>query len=293
MNKLLFGICIDESLYEEFEGRSYSLAGEAATLHDVEMAAALKGDSDRKAAALEVIELIKKEIREKYSQGSGKKEYKAMKHGDFAGYLGDVRKIETAATEARQTLNDAIEKARQKWREDSKTPGATDDWLTLRKAEYLEKEGTYKKGLDDLLKDTKDKISKVGAEFEADLRNFYFPNGARLNNDIVQLFNSGIILEKSELEIMAEEYRSNPTMLRLICGYAGSKKVSSEHIKMLERCARKAGEEERKIFNGFKDRVIRVVGGNDITFKVESRHSERYFEDAVAEMKNLPITPEG
>lgn len=67
-----------------------------------------------------------------------------------------------------------------------------------------------------ILKEVKEAVANVRAEYEKEAQAEYQPKGEALNADDVALLNSGIVLSSDEVERMAMKYADNITMLRVI-----------------------------------------------------------------------------
>lgn len=301
MSRKICGITVDDDFYSEYRKRKFKVLDENVNAIIVKEYATAEDIADKypelAEAAKKVMADIQNEIREYYAAKDGRKEYKAMKHQNFGGYLEDLKKLFLEASRERETLKQKYEKARKTWeREESKNRG-NDYERTRAKMAYLEEEKSYKDSIVELEKKYKEAANKVQTEFENHLADFYAPNGLRIDKPTVDLLNSGIKLKTSELDELLAQFYYNPTMLRVLGDYSTkngldkkSKALSYSHV------AKGYGAEQKRLFNRVIEFVERVYG-------IEERYSLawcnekgrndgiRMIDGAVAEMDGYFIRP--
>lgn len=96
-------------------------------------------------------------------------------------------------------------------------------------------------------------VAAVEAEYMQEVKAFYAPNGAKIDEADQALLSSGI-LSTEELVEMIGKHKDNPTMERIINKYIvtnGIKDMPSGAMSALYR-ATSGGENERRIFNELK-----------------------------------------
>lgn len=98
-----------------------------------------------------------------------------------------------------------------------------------------------------------DVIEAARAGFADEVRGFYKPDGAKIDENAQKLLRSGIKLNLSEICDMVIEYSENPTMLRIFNDYvnANNYKDIPEPVRRALIRAAKGGAEELKTFEHF------------------------------------------
>lgn len=159
---------------------------------------------------------------------------------------------------------------------------------------YLDAQEDYKNCVSELQKRTQEKIQVVQDEFERHLSDFYSANGNRLGDGMARLLNSGIKLSGSEIDSMVDQSRNNPTMLRLISDHCERVGIKNQNAQMLGILARKAGEDERKMFKDVAGMVKNAVSESEITSEIwskEDSHFKRLSDEAIGSMNGMWIHP--
>lgn len=264
MNKTICGVVVDEKYFKEFMERKFKVLDKTVKANVVEIYATSRDYAENAPeyteAAQKVREQIRAEIQAYYAAKDGRKEYKAMKHQNFGGYLEDLKELFLQASKEREVLKQKFDKAGETWkREEVETRGKEYEYTRAR-MDFLEAEEAYKNGVLELEKKYKKAVEDVRAEFENHLNDFYLPNGSRIDAATVALLNSGIKLKATELDQMLVQFSNSPTMLRILGDYSTkngldkeSRAVSYSHV------ARGYGAGEKRIFNRVADFVNSTV----------------------------------
>ena len=295
MNTILAGIVVDMELYEELAARRYDIAPEwkNVPLETVILAAESKDYTkvpEWQEKCKKITEQIKTEIRKYYSSGDGRKEYKAMQHQDFAGYVRDVQKIQADMGDKAQKLFETVEKAREDWKRVANDKKASEVSRTSWKAAYLQAEEKYKSAIADLHSEMKEALDKVQAQFQEHLDDFYRPNGARIDETAMKLLNAFFPFDKAEFDRLIGGYTDNPTMIRLLDQYAENNGLRSEMVTSLGHYAKLRGKKEMEYFKSLRDFAMMAVRDKGTVPSYQPAF-EVAVEKAIAGLKEIPVRP--
>lgn len=297
MSKLVCGIVVDEELYMEYQDKKYRIDGEEYALGTIEIMAASK-DYDvyphLKAQAQGVVEQVQGEIREYYAAKDGRKEYVAMKHDTFDGYLRDLQEIYARTAPERRALKEKMDVAQKRWEEDQREFKGDEHYLAREKVRYLDAQEEYKESVAELQRRTKEEIQAVQAEYEKHVTDFYSANGNRLDEAAVRLLNSGIKLTDTEIDNMVSQNTGNPTMLRLISDHCEKMGIENKNARVYGSLARKAGVDERDAFKVLADMVEKAVSENEKTADIWSKpesHFQRLSDQQIGAMGEFFVRP--
>lgn len=301
MNKMICGVVVDDEFYKEFMKRSFTVLDKNVKANIVEIYATSKDFAENAPeiaeAAQKVREQIRAEIEAFYAARDGRKEYKAMKHQNFGGYLNDLKELFLQASKERETLKQKFDKAGEEWRKEEVETRGKDYEHTRARMDYLEEEKAYKNGVAELAKKYKKAVDDVRAEFENHLNDFYLPNGNRIDTATVALLNSGIKLKAAELDQMLVQFSNNPTMLRILGDYSSKNGLDKESRALAySHVAKGYGAEEKRIFNRVADFVNSTTGVDEKRFWAwnEKGRNEgvNMIDSAIAEMDAYFIRPQ-
>ena len=305
MNKLVCGMVVDEDIYDKYNWdkktgmrRKYTLGGQERSLDIVEFYSTTENCKvfypEMVAEAKKIAEQIQKEIREYYAAKDGRKEYVAMKHDTFDGYLKDLQEIHAKAAPERIQLKEKMDQARKRWEENQREFKNDEHYLAREKVVFLDAEEAYKAGIKELQRRTQEEIKAVQDEYEKHVTDFYAANGNRLDDAVVRLLNSGIKLTDAEIDGMVDQNKSNPTMLRLISDHCEKHGIENQSARIYGSFARKAGSDEREAFKVIADMVEKAVSENETTSSVwskEDSHFKRLSDQQIGAMSTFYIHP--
>lgn len=301
MSKMICGVVVDDEFYKEFMKRSFAVLDKNVKANIVEIYATSRDYAENAPeyteAAQKVREQIRAEIEAFYAARDGRKEYKAMKHQNFGGYLEDLKQLFLQASKEREALKQKFDKAGETWRKEEVETRGNEYEHTKAQMDYLEAEKSYKNGVAELANKYKKAVDDVRAEFENHLNDFYLPNGNRIDAATVALLNSGIKLKATELDQMLVQFSNSPTMLRILGDYSTkngldkeSRSVSYSHV------ARGYGAGEKRIFNQVADFVNSAVElGERRAWVLEEKGRNdgiRMIDGAIAEMDGYFVRPQ-
>lgn len=295
MNRILAGIVVDEELYQEFETRRYNIGpgwGEV-PLKTVEMYAVskdLEKYPDIREKCREIVEQVKKEIKKYYSAKDGRKEYRALEHLDFAGYMRDVQKIQSDMESKAEEIRNAVENVRSKWGQVSNDKTASEVTRTSWKASYLRAEEDFKKSITELRSEMDEALDEVENRLREHLDDFYAPNGSRIDDAAMALLNAGFPFNETELNRFISGYTNNPTMIRVISAYCKRHTLRSGLVTTLNHFAELRGREEMKIFKSLREFAMLAIRDGNVAPSYQPAF-EAAVEKAVASLEDLPVRP--
>lgn len=305
MNKLVCGVVVDEALYDKYNldketgmRRKYMLCGQERSLDAIEFYA---GSADYAKESPELVEEakrivgeIRKEIKDYYAAKDGRKEYVAMKHDTFDGYLRDLQEIHAKTAPERRALKEKMDAAQKRWEEDQREFKGDEHYLAREKVRYLDAQEEYKESVAELQRRTKEEIQAVQAEYEKHVTDFYSANGNRLDEAAVRLLNSGIKLTETEIDGMVSQNTGNPTMLRLVSDHCEKMGIENQNARVYGSLARKAGADEREAFKVIADMVEKAVSENEVTADIWSKpesHFQRLSDQQIGAMGEFFVRP--
>ena len=302
MSKMICGIVVDEEFYKEFMERDFKILDKTVKANVVEIYATSRDFAtnapEYTKAAQKVREQIRAEIQSYYAAKDGRKEYKAMKHQNFGEYILDLKPIFDKASKRREELLKDKERAEKKWAELGKDKAKVGE-LQYSKAytAFLEAQKLYTDRCKELEEETNIEVKTLRNSFHEHLVDFYTPNGARIDNDVVNLLNSGIKLKGEEVDSLIMRNANNPTMLRIIADFTEKAKIKDSSLAISMRSmARAKGMNELKVFDSVAHTINALVAGNDMSAKVwtSDKNRERfcgYADDGAAELDRLIVKP--
>lgn len=306
MNRFVCGMVVDEDIYDKYNfdketkgRRMYTLCGQERSLMAIEFYANsadyAKESPEVVAEAKKIAAQIQKEIREYYAAKDGRKEYVAMKHDTFDGYLKDLQEIHAKAAPERMELKQKWDEAQKRWEEDQREFKGDEHYLAREKVRYLDAQEEYKNSVQNLQRRTREEIQAVQAEYEKHVTDFYAANGNRLDDTAVRLLNSGIKLTDAEIDGMVGQNTGNPTMLRLISDHCEKMGIENKNARIYGSMARKSGADEREAFRVIADMVEKAVSQDEITSSIwskEESHFKRLSDQQIGAMGAFYVRPE-
>lgn len=247
-------------------------------------------------AAKQVREEIRTEIQSYYTAKDGRKEFKTMKHQNFGEYILDLNPIFDKAIKRRDELLQTKQIAEKKWADLGKDKENVDELQYSRaQTAFLESQQLYENQCMELEQEIRAEVKVVRDSFNEHLIDFYTPSGVKIDNDVVNLLNSGIELNGEEIDSLITQSADNPTMLRIITDFCKKNRIEDSGLSVIFGVmARSKGEKELKIFDNVAHTIATLIAGNDITVKVWTKTRDRfsvYVDDAVAELNALMVKP--
>lgn len=301
MDRFLCGVACDEEGYNEFMKRTYKIKSDKDmypsnrdyNLEQISFFANSKEYREKApefwVEAKEIWDNAAKEIKEYYAAKDGRKGYKAMKHDTFNGYLDDVKAVQESSIVEYAALQEKIKKDREDWKKEQRDFANDERMLTKCKATYLDAEADYKTKLEDLQKRTKESIDVVRGELQEHLTDFYSPNGARIDDDVVKLIHSGLKLSQEEFEDIVSKNLHNPTMLRLLSDFGEEHKLSTQETRALGHYSKQGGKSELEIFDAFRQYAENSI--LDDKGHIWQDHFERAYNQSIVNLANMVVRP--
>ncbi len=298
MNKLVCGMVVDEDLYKKYRSKKYKIGGREVSIDGIEIMSVSKEYENKlpedAREAKQVADQIRSEIRQYYVAKDGRKEYVAMKHDTFDGYLKDLQEIHAKVAPERIQLKEKWNSAQKRWQDDQREFKGDEHYLAREKVRYLDAQEEYKSGIQALQQRTRNEIKAVQAEYDKHVNDFYAANGNRLDDSVVRLLNSGIKLTDAEIDGMVNQNRSNPTMLRLISDHCEKQGIENKSARVYGSLARKSGADEREAFKVVADMVEKAVCEDEVTSSVWSKqesHFKRLSDEQIGAMDTFWVRP--
>ena len=305
MSRMLCRVSVDDDFYNEYKEKKFKVPHDfkaeqpERTLETIDFFARSseykKYYPEFHAACKEIVDRERKNIEAYYAKKSGRKEYIAMKHDDFTGYMKDLQEIQRAAAKERRELKAEFDRAAKKWEEAQRDKTLSDFGRTGVKWDYLQAEKAYKEAIADLKQRTDASVKGVREEFHKHIDDFYSANGDRIDGGTVQLLQSGIKLSDGEINRLVESNLSNPTMLRIISDHCDRNKIDNKVARIYGGYARGAGKNEKSAFEQIVSMIDRVTGTDETIAEVwgkENSHFEKLSNETIEGVASLAIHPE-
>ena len=280
MSKTICGIKVDEKYYKEFMERNFKVLDKNVKANVVEIYATSRDYAENAPEYVEPAKKIREQIRAEieayYAAKDGRKEYKAMKHQNFGGYLGDLKELFLQASKEIEVLKQKFDEATEIWKREEVTTRDNEYERTRVRMNYLEAKKAYKNGVLEIEKKYKKAVEEVRAEFENHVDDFYAPNGNRIDAATVSLLNSGIKLTGKELDKLLVQFHDNPTMLRVLGDYSTKNRLDKDSRSLTySHVAKGYGAEEKRIFEsvaGFINSVTETDERRSWTWNEKGRN---------------------
>lgn len=235
----ILGVEVDEATYNRYKmrawdinGKEYSLLGVMLWATSKEIATAYPEDAK---AARAVFASILDELEPVNADGvnaarrkldntaieiTGERMMKGMRRKNFGGYLEDIDAIYKADRKQRETLDANFKQLKAEYEAITKAhPRIDDPERVIAQGNLLAAERKYKTDIDNLAQKHTKSINAVRNEMAEHLTEFYRADPGKLDEKAMQFLNSGIATP-GELEHLAGQFKSNPTMLRMIGQHA-------------------------------------------------------------------------
>lgn len=149
------------------------------------------------------------------------------------------------------------------------------------KYEKISKE--YKTAMAALQADLSAKISKIEADYNADVEAYYMPSGSDINSDDLKLLNSGLDLSGNEIEKIIQRNADNLTMIRILRRY-----VEDHNIQISADCqaafirSRLAGSAEAAAWLNFKQ-----LAGNYVRIGVQGMSDGDVYKEGIDRLDQI------
>lgn len=279
----LFGIPMDQEGYAKFAGEKIEIEDNGEVKgHTLKQISFYIGCRDywehlpeftRKCQ--EIGEEAAKRIREYYGQRDGRRRYKAMRHDTFTGYLADLKAVRDDLSSTRLELLKKREADEAEYKQKRGDRSLSEYERAQALIRWKDREGYYSAQMERLKNQTAERIAAIRDSFEEHVKDFYKPNGYRIDSGTMQLLNSGIRLSDDELTGLVEANIHNPTMLRVLADHCEKAGIKNQAVMNYGMFARKSGKEELKLFDQIANVVQRATCGSDMDARVYGVESEK------------------
>ena len=313
----VLGVEVDKETNDKFSrrtwevnGKRYSLLGVNLWATSKEIASAFPEDSaaarNAFASILDELEAVNPQgvatAREKLNQTSieitGERVQK-MKHENFVSYLEELKNIYQSDLNKRKEIEKRFQQAKTEYEESQKSAVGEIDAI-IAKGNFLQAEQVYKSAVSEFTEKHYAKTDALRGEMLSHLTEFYRADPSKLDEKGMKFLSSGIATP-AELEHLAEEYKANPTMLRVIGKHAKdlAEKCKDRHSKDFIACMRlsqnanrlaggAANGDEIKIFDTLSELVSRgVCKEHYLTYGSFEKTFDKYYNELAENMKSV------
>lgn len=160
-------------------------------------------------------------------------------------------------------------------------------------------EDAFRKGVYELESSHDAKVDELRKQFAAHLDEHYSASPDKLDASTMQLLNSGICTP-SELARLAERHKDNPTMLRIVAGYAD--KITDRQNQsyedymtcrtvVMKAAQAKDGSREMAIFDSAADTAKYGIQKDSVTAGRMHKRITEWFDNYRDQMDNVPNAP--
>lgn len=255
---------VDESTFRKYDRSDYKLGETDFCFHDLRGVMLYAESSTLAAEYPEMAEAAKKIIAEITAEITGKGEENTMNTPknamDYLNALHDTyaesRAAYDAATEKLAKVREYYETCEQDARKDGSAYNVAH--LEVARGKYKLAREEYRTAYKNMKADFDSKCKELRSQLNEHLGEHYAASPDKLDSATMQLLNAGICTA-SDLSRLASRHKDNPTMLRIIGGYADKMyrdpHVIDEDSRILaavknDAGAAKDGGRELKIFDG-------------------------------------------
>lgn len=208
----------------------------------------------------------------------------------ISDYLNDLKTVYTEAATKRAAIKSEFHKKHDEDMRIFNYP-RNDFELQAAQVRMLDAENDYKDAISALRDSTGNAVQKIREGFSKCVQRRYFPSGAKIDDNMIKLLNSGIKLSGDEIAQLAEDNKNNPTMLRVISGYCDRNGITNSAAKLGEIQALSGGSKELELFDALADNVMSAACGSDAAAEVWSIQSgffDNQYNKTVAAISNDP-----
>lgn len=227
---------------------------------------------------------------------------KIMRHNNFKGYLDDAKKIYEKARVEYEKLQSEWSATQEEYRRIQRE-GLTERGIAIARGQYMQYEDEYKQGMANLEQSVKSQLAEVRKAMKEHTDEFYRADPSKLDANTMTLLNSGI-LTTDELVYLAEQNRSNVTMLRMIGIKAKENYMklrdkkgtlySDENLAVLQAKLNRlgGGEEELSAFDTVTEGIMRCIQKDNSYASVHTKSFETIFSGCYGAIDKMVAQPE-
>lgn len=253
---------VDEATYRKYNREDFKLGD--GTLRNLRSVMVYANSAELAAEYPEMAKAAKKIIAEITAEITNKGENKAMSKfnnaADFMTALHDVYAESRAAYDAAAEKLAKVREYYETCEQDAKKDASANNvaHLDIARGKYQLAQDEYRTAYKNMKADFDSKCKELRSQLNEHLGERYAASPDKLDNATMQLLNAGICTA-SDLSRLADRHKDNPTMLRIICGYADKMyrqpHVPDEDGRILAAIksgagAARNGDRELKVFDG-------------------------------------------
>lgn len=198
-----------------------------------------------------------------------------MRHDTFTGYLADLKAVRDDLSATRLDLLKKREADEAEYRQKRGDRNLSEYERAQALIRWKDREGYYSAQMERLRNQTVERIAAIRDSFEEHVKDFYTPNGYRIDSGTMQLLNSGISLSDDEVTGLVEANIHNPTMLRVLADHCEKAGIKNKAVMSYGLHAQESGKEELKLFDQIANVVQRATCGSDMDARVYGVKSEK------------------
>lgn len=293
---LLLGHEVDEATYKKYTTQKYSFLDRLVGLDGVQLWATSREIAEKlpehAEAARKIIEEIEEEI------GVKTKETQKKTFHSFLEGLQTIYKTSAANYEAAQK---AFDIAKQEYQATMADHNAPEHIKTIATGDFERAKLNFQQGQQNALDDYNSKARELREQMAAFADDLYRMTPDRIDQSAMQLLNLGI-MSAEEMEHMAEKYRDNPPMLRVIGKFAKEKAATlngkadqARPYNALSHYLNSVGDSSNAMttFDSLME-YGRSGLGKDVTWaRIRAQHWDRLYNSAREDYTNFIIQPGG
>lgn len=287
------GFKLTEEQIKDLEGRSFIVGGKSYNMRNLWLMATSKDFQkypEEQAEALRIYNALAEELGQAESKATQPLIADSVK-GGFVDYFVKAKEVHTKVAEQLRKLNQELEQAKTDFENLSKQ-NRNDMYLQNQyKVAWLNAQNKYHDETERLKATLNLEYERLRTGLNEKLVDFYKPNGKAIDNDTVALLNSGIKLSEKEINALADTYKENPTMIRLISGYCENNGIRNGVVLSLNRLATSEGVAEMTEFNKLTE-LSQSMFTKDGKHWGEPNNYEAIFDGKIQTIANSTLHPE-
>ena len=287
------GFKLTEEQIKDLESRTFIVGGKSYNMRNLWLMAISKDFKEypeEQAEALKIYNALAEELGQAESKATQPLIADRVK-GGFVDYFVKAKEVHTKVAEQLRKLNQELEQAKTDFENLSKQ-NRNDMYLQNQyKVAWLNAQNTYHDETERLKATLNLEYERLRTGLNEKLVDFYKPNGKAIDNDTVALLNSGIKLSEKEINALADTYKENPTMIRLISGYCENNGIRNGVVLSLNRLATSEGVAEMTEFNKLTE-LSQSMFTKDGKHWGEPNNYEAIFDGKIQTIANSTLHPE-
>lgn len=220
----IYGHEVDKKTYEKYENKKFNIDGVELSMSGLRVWATSKEIDEelpeKAAAAREIYNDILRDIGAVEKAPPPK-----VAHKSFVSYIDELNEVFKQYNNNRTTLVSKLNNAQKEFDETMRDTSLSDSGKLIARGELEKQKQDIEKQLKNLATSFEDKTKAMREEFEVLVEDVFRATPDKIDAPSMQLINSGV-MNISDLEYMAQQFRHNPTMLKIIAQHI--KKVSED-----------------------------------------------------------------